>query len=250
MISRDLLKEIGRRTGLHLYHQEKDYMLKLFLNYYYGRYDDAVFKGGTCLRYVFGTRRFSEDLDFDIIVSPSVMEGQVIRTLNEIKLIGIDSGFIRNERFKDAFTCDVWFHGPLYRGSKQTRNRFRIDAGRRGGILNPTRWVLIPSEYPETRNRILVRTMDEEEILAEKVETLLSRGKGRDLYDVWFLLNSGVGFNMDIFLEKMKGKDPGERIPVSRKEYNRDMENLVSRVIPYDQLMLEVGRDLGSIFDR
>ena len=66
---------------------------------------------------------------------------------------------------------------------------FGIDAGRRGRILNPTRWVLIPSEYPEIRNRILVRTMDEEEILAEKVETLLNRGKGRDLYDVWFLLN-------------------------------------------------------------
>ncbi len=221
MISRAGLTDIANRTGLTLYQQEKDYLIKLFLYNYFRRYDSAVFKGGTCLRYLFGTERFSEDIDFNIIVSPSEFATQVNRILKEVKLVGIKSGFIKKEQFKDAYTCEIRFYGPLYKGTNQTQNKFRIDAGKRGGVIKEPRWELISSEYPETREHFLIQTMDEQELLAEKLKTLFERGKGRDLYDVWFLTKIGVKINLDLYYKK-GGKKPNlSKIP-SKKEYERN----------------------------
>ncbi|MCK4717971.1 MAG: nucleotidyl transferase AbiEii/AbiGii toxin family protein [Thermoplasmata archaeon] len=239
MISRDQLREIGRRTGLHLYQQEKDYLLKLFLYNYFRRFDNAVFKGGTCIKYLYNTQRFSEDLDFNISISPSEFGQQVERTLKEIKLLGIDNGFMKEELFSESYTCDIWFHGPLYGGTEQTRNRFRIDAGKRGGIMRDPQWRLLYSEYSETKERFLVQIMDEEEMLVEKVITLLERKKGRDLYDVWFLLSSEIKLNVELFYKKRGMGIEGETI-ISKAEYERDMEKLTPVLIPYAQIRKEV----------
>jgi len=243
MISRSRLREIGKRTGLQLYQQEKDYLLKLFLYNYFRRFDDAVFKGGTCIKYLFGTERFSEDLDFNIITSPLVFERQVKKTLKEINYIGINTGFIKSERFTDAYTCEIWFHGPLYEGTEQTRNRFRIDAGKRGRVVRNPKWRLISSEYPETKERFLICTMDEQEILIEKIITLLKRKKGRDLYDTWFLLKSGVKLNTNLFYKKIETKLEIGKI-LSKEEYERDMEKLTTIMLPYEQIKREVEKEL------
>ena len=187
MISVEQLRDISRRTGLSLYQQEKDYFLKLLLHDYFRRYEDAVFKGGTCLKYLFGFDRFSEDLDFNLLGSADRFKEQIERTVEQFKLIGADAHFLREELFEDAFTCEIGLHGPLYKGSPQTRNRIRIDAGKRTGTLKEPVWRLISSEYPETRERFLVLAMSEEEMLVEKVIALMERRKGRDLYDLWFL---------------------------------------------------------------
>jgi Uncharacterized conserved protein len=77
VISIQQLRRIGQKTGLNPYQQEKDYLLKLFLYSYFKKFDDAVFKGGTCIKYLFGLDRFSEDLDFNIIISPEKFREQV-----------------------------------------------------------------------------------------------------------------------------------------------------------------------------
>lgn len=243
MISRSRLREIGKMTGLHLYQQEKDYLLKLFLYNYFRRFNDAVFKGGTCIKYLFGTERFSDDLDFNIITSPLEFEQQVKKTLKEINYIGINTGFIKSERFTDAYTCEIWFHGPLYEGTSQTGNRFRIDAGKRGGVVRNPKWMLISSEYPETKERFLIYTMDEQEILIEKIITLIERKKGRDLYDTWFLLKSGVKLNPNLFYKKIETKLEIKQI-ISKEEYERDMEKLITRMLPYEQIKREVEKEL------
>ncbi len=242
MISRALLTDIVRRTGLTLYQQEKDYLIKLFLYIYFKRYDSAIFKGGTCLRYLYGTDRFSEDIEFNITVAPEEFAIQVNNILKEMKLVGIRSGFIKREQFSDAYTSEIWFYGPLYKGTGQTRNKFRIDAGKRGGTIMEPRWELIPSDYPETKEHFLIQTMDEQELLAEKLKTLFERGKGRDLYDVWFLTKKGVKIDLDLFRRKGGKKPDLSKIP-SKKEYERDMEKLSNRMIPYTQIK----RDLKTI---
>jgi len=245
MISRSQLRAIGRSTGLNLYQQEKDYALKLFLYDYFKMSGGAVFKGGTCIRYLFGTGRFSEDLDFNLLVPPSDFRAEARRTLKELELVGIVSGLIREEMFADAYTCEVWFHGPLYDGKEQNRNRFRIDAGKRGGLEREPQWRFMASEYPETRERYLVCTMHEEEMLVEKLLALQERRKGRDLYDAWFLLESGV--RPDPRLYGIKAGDKGRGGMVSREEYERDMRKLANVLPPYEQLRREVEAELKKL---
>ena len=243
MISREELKEYAGSSGLSLYQQEKDYLLKLFLFNYYNSSEDAVFKGGTCIKYLFGLNRFSEDLDFTLKTNPKKFQKQVALTLKKIRKIGIENNFKKQELFRDAFTCEISFKGPLYNNEKHSLNKIRIDAGKRRGIKLKPKWELIESNYPETPKNFLVLALNEEEILAEKISALLSRNKGRDLYDVWFLLKKGVKLKPKLVDRKLlsrKLKFPSE------KEYNRDLEKLTSKVIPYKQVIEEVKKRIKN----
>ena len=46
--------------------------------------------------------------------------------------------------------------------------------------------------------------MEREEILAEKVRAVLTRNRARDVYDLWFLLKNGTGFELNLVNEKLK----------------------------------------------
>ncbi|MFW6025175.1 MAG: nucleotidyl transferase AbiEii/AbiGii toxin family protein [Candidatus Woesearchaeota archaeon] len=249
MISKDQLKNLNEDNSLHLYQKEKEYLIKLFLNYYYKDYEDAVFKGGTALRLIYGLNRFSEDLDFNI-TNPQIFKKEIKSTLKYFDKIGIENFFIKEELFESSYTSTIGFHGPLYDGSKKTRNKIRIDAGYRDKVLNGSRWKIINSEYPETKSKILVNTMDIKEILCEKIRALFSRDKGRDLYDVWFLLNSGVKLDINLLKQKIDLNQINESNLISSERYENDLKYLVNRVIPYKQVRKEVLSKLYKLKDR
>ncbi|MGF3555314.1 MAG: nucleotidyl transferase AbiEii/AbiGii toxin family protein, partial [Thermoplasmatota archaeon] len=114
MISKNELKKIAKISGLNIYQQEKDYLLKLFLYFYYKTFEDAIFKGETCIRYLYGLPRFSEDIDFNITISSETFQKQIHSTIKKIELIGIKTYFLKEEIFKHAYTCEIGFQGPLY----------------------------------------------------------------------------------------------------------------------------------------
>ena len=247
MINKEQLQSIAQQSGLPLYQQEKEYLLKLFLYYYYKRFQDAIFKGGTCLKYLLGIPRFSEDLDFNII-KPTLFKEQVRKVLEDFQKVAISCFFLKEELFEDAYTCELGFYGPLYQGSAQTQNKFRLDAGYRAGTILKPQWKLVKSEYPETEANFLVLTMDIEEMLVEKILALGQRAKGRDIYDIWFLSNAGVVLNKTLFKKKM-AKEKIKRVGnmPSQQEYERDMSRLTSRVVPYYQIKKEVEKLLQKI---
>lgn len=244
MISKEELRNMMKDTGLTLYQQEKDYLLKLFLFNYYKKFEGAVFKGGTCIKYLFGLNRFSEDLDFNLRISPKKFQEQVSTVLKEINNLGVESKFRKQELFKDAFTCEMNFKGPSFIGKDLSLNKIRIDAGKRTGIALKPKWQLVSSEYPETPKNFLVLTMDEKELLAEKIIALFSRSKGRDLYDVWFLLKKGIKLDKKIIKKKADMKH--DKFP-SKREYKRDLEKLTYKTIPYEQVLSDVKEKLKSL---
>ncbi len=248
MISKAELKNIALKTGLALYQQEKDYLLKLFLFFYYKKYEDAVFKGGTCIKYLFGLDRFSEDLDFNLKVSPGKFKEQAENVIKDIENLGIKSRFKKKEIFPEAFACVINFEGPLFVKKGISENTFSIDAGKRTGtFLNPE-WQMIKSDYPETTPNFSVLAMSKEEILAEKIASIFAREKGRDLYDAWFLLKAGINLNKELIEKKIKL----EKISIdfdkimSKKDYERDMSKITKRIIPYEQAVNEIKKVLAE----
>jgi len=240
MITKKELIEITKKSELNLYQQEKEYLLKLFLYIYYTKFEDAVFKGGTAIRFAKNLNRFSEDLDFNITISPKEFQKQVELVLKEIKEIDIKTIFLKKELFEESFSCEIAFQGPLYNGTNQTRNKFRIDAGTRIGTLNKPVWRVIESEYPETKERFAVKIMDIKEILCEKVISMFQRNKGRDIYDTWFLLSAGVELDKNLLKKKLKKEKLNKKDFTTEIEYNRDLKYLVPRIIPYSQVKKEV----------
>jgi uncharacterized protein len=241
MMSKEALNRVAQQTGLSLYQQEKDYLLKLFLHFYYKKYDDAIFKGGTCLKYLFGLDGFSEDLDFNIKKVNKFKE-QVHKTLEKFEEVGMMYSFRKEEEFIDSYTCTIGVEGPLFTGEKQTQNKFRIDAGYRVGTFKIPEWRIIKSEYPETTENILVQIMNLQEIFVEKIITLFNRKKGRDLYDIWFISNGGITLDKKL----LKKKAAKEKVKLdfgricTKQEYERDMSKLTRKVIPYEQVKKEV----------
>lgn len=241
MITKRQLAELTKKTDLNLYQQEKDYLLKIFLYNYYRKYTSTIFKGGTCIRYFYGLNRFSEDLDFNITNTPKKFEKEVRDTLKEIERLGIKNYFIRKEIFPESFTCEIAFQGPLY-VEDGTRNKFRIDAGKRTGVIKKPHWQMINSEYADTPPNYLVLAMDDAEILAEKIIALMKRKKGRDLYDIWYMTKKGVRIDKKLLNRKAKMEDINvdlSNIP-SKREYSRDMGKLTNRMIPYEQVIKEM----------
>lgn len=239
MISKKQLNDLNQDNSLHLYQKEKEYLIKLFLNYYYQDNEDAIFKGGTALRLIYGLNRFSEDLDFNI-TNPQRFKKEIKNTLNYFNKIGIKSFLIKEELFESSYTSVIGFYGPLYTGSEKTRNKIRIDSGYRDKTIKKPKWKIINSEYPETKSKILVNCMDIEEILCEKIRALFSRNKGRDLYDVWFLLNLGVNLDLNLLKQKINLSKLKESNLVSKTKYENDLKYLIDRVIPYEQVRKEV----------
>lgn len=253
MISREELNRIAQQTGLPLYQQEKDYFLKLFLYFYYRQSQEAVFKGGTCIKYLLGMERFSEDLDFNI-KNPKKFKEEVQKIILDFQKIGINCSFLKEELFPDSYTCEIGVEGSLFQGTAQTRNRFKIDAGYRIGTLKKPQWNLIKSEYPESGDNFLVLTMALPEIMAEKIIALYHRKKGRDLYDLWFLIQAGVKLDRVLLNKKLKAEGLAlekdnileKDKMVTKQEYERDLSRLSPRIIPYEQVRREVLNLLGK----
>jgi len=243
MISKEEISKISMKTGLNNYQQEKEYFLKLFLFYYFENFEDAVFKGGTCMKFIYNLDRFSEDLDFNI-TNPELFQKQVGKTLEKIKKIGFKAEFKKEELFNEAYACTIAFEGPLFSGNQTSKNSIRIDAGKRLGTNLEPEWNILESEYPETKKNFLVKTMTLEEILAEKIIALHSRQKGRDLFDTWFLLKKRIKINNKL-IEK-KAKKIGIKITkkiVSEKDYLRDIKNLTKKYPSYKEAIKKINEN-------
>jgi predicted nucleotidyltransferase component of viral defense system len=85
-------------------------------------------------------------------------------------------------------------------------------------------------KYPESPV-VNVLGLNKVEVLAEKIRALSSRTKGRDLYDVWFLLKNGVTPDRELFARKMSimNREPVVDLSVSEKDFVNDLRILLSR---------------------
>ena len=62
---------------------------------------------------------------------------------------------------------------------------------------------IIKTDYPVVFSSF-IHHLAREEILAEKIRAVMTREKGRDIYDLWFLLSLGVEINTEMVLDKLK----------------------------------------------
>ena len=77
-----------------------------------------------------------------------------------------------------------------------------------------------------------------EEIFVEKLLAMMNRTKGRDLYDLWFLIEAGIALDKNLFrakARKQKSRIDLIRFP-SKDAYERDLSRLTTQIIPYEQI--------------
>jgi len=198
MINFDTAEKLGNKFGIDAYSVVREYVQIVFLNELYSLKDTnkIVFKGGTMLRLMFGSNRFSEDLDFSTSMDEKRLEKILSETMIQIAK-QIPSVELKRLVTKVGYSWKI-FVG--WDGSSQ-KLTVKLDFSPREVVWRIKQGV-ITTELPVSSTR-LVTYMDLEEVLAEKVRAIQSREKGRDIYDLWYLLNRGVKFDWELVQKKM-----------------------------------------------
>ncbi len=168
-----------------------------------GRFlDYLIFTGGTMLRVCYELNRFSVDLDFWLFKKIEVED-----FFNKLK------SFLHNYyEIKDA---ENKYYTILFEIKAKTYPRnLKIEI--RKEIKNiQTEFAIAYSKYSNIQ--VLVRTPTLKEVMKNKIETFLSRGEIRDVFDIEFLVKKGI----EIDAEKEKLQKMVKMIKgLSRKDYS------------------------------
>lgn len=235
MLTRQQLQRIAQRPGIGLQAQERDYIQHLFLSALYSRSQGLLFKGGTALRVLHRSPRYSEDLDFNTtldLVDTKALFRQAIADLARFGVMAV----ARNEwESAVGYSFDLSFQGPLYDGHDRSKGKVRVDTSlRREEVATERR--LVSSEYDDVVP-FLLTALTVEHLFAEKVRALLIRGQARDLYDLWFLIEQGLSVDVDLINAKLALYDVAfeverfqQQVEALEGGWQRDLRPLLAQV--------------------
>lgn len=255
MLTKEQLSILARENGIPLFSQERDYVQTLFLSRLYEHKIPLVFKGGTCLKLVYGSPRFSEDIDFTCLRKLKEIRSVFENTLKELRRVGLDGKLNKEKKFESSISYRFKYKGPLYTGKPISMGNIRLDISLRKDMLLKPELLTVPSKYPDAPP-FLVSCMPIEEIFAEKIRALLKRSKPRDIYDVWLLINKGIEINPNLINKKIELQglrldfEKLERqIKSKKKNWKNDLSPLLSSAPEFDvvknNLLREVRRNFG-----
>lgn len=205
MISKEILLEIGKKKGLtNKEHIEKIYFQDIFLFNLFKKTNKFIFKGGTALYKFYNLPRFSEDLDFSII-----------KGLNYKEIEDIIKDLLKNTSYFYIKDIKKTSNSILIRvsckGILTNYNTLRIDINFKNKVLDGFDIKNYISDYIDI-NPFSLRVLKPQEIISEKIHSLLNREKARDLFDLFFLLRQ---FEIDNKLIK-------EKLKIFNMDYNKD----------------------------
>ncbi|MEW5937606.1 MAG: nucleotidyl transferase AbiEii/AbiGii toxin family protein [Candidatus Thermoplasmatota archaeon] len=158
-----------------------------------------AFKGGTAIQFAYlGMRRLSVDIDLNYVGSPEkeVMEGEraEIRVLLDSLLRSQDYRF---DRPRAMYLEEQFELGYTTVGGSTDKLKAEINYGERLPVLGVERVVF---EHPFDEVGFVENVSYRyEEIMAQKVRALVSRGTARDLYDVWLFVRGKRKYDPGLF---------------------------------------------------
>lgn len=194
MLSQSTIKELSVKWQTNTLNVVREYVQHLFLSYLYqfNQSEHLAFKGGTALRILYRSPRFSEDLDFTGSLKPYHLKtlltqttekvSQEIASFEPIESKPTSGGYLA------LYRCDVNGEKIGIELNISLRHKARTEP-----LLVTT--PLIPSYQ--------CMSLPVNELVREKCEALLYRKKPRDYYDLYFLLRERLGMEVII---PLKGK--------------------------------------------
>ena len=200
MLLRNELQKYGVVTGFNVGQVEIDYLQHLFLLLFSKKSStNLIFKGGTALQKIYGLHRFSIDLDFTqkgTDESKEMME----RISKEISDFGYPAKVEEIKTIGKTFIFKI--NGPLNSENPASQARLRIEISQRESLLQEPLFKEVNPVYSDLQPYTL-RVMAEEEMFAEKIRAIMGRNKPRDVFDLHFLLEKGIKFNLGLVNKKL-----------------------------------------------
>jgi predicted nucleotidyltransferase component of viral defense system len=198
MISINTLQSLSDKNGIDKYSILREIIQISFLEELYKlpQSKRLFFKGGTALKILFDSNRYSEDLDFttnldakEIIKIVDETASQLNKEYPKLTVKNLDTPTGISKKI--SLPVDI---------SSQPMT-IKLDFSQRESVVDPKSGTIF-TNLPITTSSV-IQHLSDEEILAEKYRAIINRIKGRDLYDFLFLLKRGVKFNLKLVNEKL-----------------------------------------------
>lgn len=262
MIKPGEIQQRAREVGVRDQQIEKDYMLSWILkgvSQHEQLSKIIVFKGGTVLKKIyFEDYRFSEDLDFTLLDNAITNEQiftwfkeafEYIRDEANIPLDIIDN----NEHEDGGINFYISYVGPL--GGQGSNKKVKVDISRSEKLQFEPVLKPIFIHYSDLEEHELL-CYPLEEVLVEKLRSVMQRMQARDFYDIWYLLEQH-GMEADFYLDEFskkcasKGLNPAdfpkklaERLPQYKGRWKSSMSEQIHELPEFDKVEREVQRHL------
>jgi predicted nucleotidyltransferase component of viral defense system len=265
MIKPSEIQQKAHEAGVRDQQIEKDYVLSWILqgiSQHEHLSKVIVFKGGTVLKKIyFEDYRFSEDLDFTLLDN-AITNEEIFVWFNEtfeyvkeeanIPLEIIDD----NEHEDGGINFYIGYVGPL--GGQGSNKKIKVDISRTETLefelVNKTVFI----EYSDLEEHQLL-CYSLEEVLVEKMRTVMQRMQARDFYDLWYLLETNsmdVDFYVNEFKNKCvsKGLNPAdfhkklvERLPQYKGRWKSSLSEQIKDLPNYEQVERETLRHFKKL---
>jgi len=234
MIDKSRLTEYSIKYKIDQYTVLREYIQIVFLNYLFQekKAEHLTFKGGTALRLLYNSPRFSEDLDFNSDLDPDEIR-KLLNTaiINTSKLV--DDIELKELDTIQGFSSKIYFKSDI----SSMPLTIKLDFSFRESSIDEIKKT-ITTELP-VQIYSLINVFSAKEILAEKIRTLFQRVKGRDIYDIWFLLNIQTPLDLNMINKKLelinKKFDYNELLDVLNNFEQKQLEKDLFKFLPINQ---------------
>ncbi|MEK7166146.1 MAG: nucleotidyl transferase AbiEii/AbiGii toxin family protein [Patescibacteria group bacterium] len=199
MIDHTSLTQLAQNLEIDTFTVMREYLQIQFLEQIYKdqRFVKTYFKGGTCLRLVYKSSRFSEDLDFTTSLPIHSLAEILDETIKKLANEFIQLSW-REVKSLQGFSAKLYFPVDFARQPLTVK----LDFSQRESVIEPSTSPIETSLPVGGVN--LVEHLSAREIGAEKVRALLHRDKGRDVFDLWYILHKNFSLDVSLILRKLK----------------------------------------------
>jgi len=198
MINKDQIHSLLKKNKINETVIFREYLQLFFLNELYSQKQskDIFFKGGTALHLIYKSPRFSEDLDFTVELGKKEFLDfvqKLFASLSKKEAVTFkEKKSIAGKTF--LLTADL--------SVLPYKTFINLDFSFREKVIDPQKSI-IDTNFPVIFTSYIYH-LSKEEIFAEKIRALLTRAKGRDLYDLWYLTTQGAFLKKELIKKKLK----------------------------------------------
>lgn len=217
MLSRESLEKFTKLYQTDIENVAREYCQHLFLSFLYQQPESEkiLFKGGTALRIILKSPRFSEDLDFTGSGATLKMVEELFTTaLSEIEKTGMKVDITEGKKTTGGYLGIAIFSFHDF------KIRIQIEVSLRNGRRFGATRDLVVSDYLPAYTLV---HLPMENIIAGKLEALFSRKKPRDFYDYYFFLSG----NFPLVKESKNLKEVLKLLRSSKINFKTELRKLL-----------------------
>jgi len=217
MLSIKNLEKFTKQAQTSMQNVVREYCQHLFLSYLYEQpgSERLLFKGGTALRILLRSPRYSEDLDFTgINLTQQKIEDMFIGTLVEVERTGVEVSLTEAKKTTGGYLGIAEFRAYEKKIFVQVEVSLRNTKSLKGVRT------IVENEYITAYTLVHLPI---EEVIQGKLAAMTSRHKARDFYDYFFLLSG----NYPIVKEKENLTNALALLKESRINFRSDLQGLL-----------------------